>query len=773
MTENGITAVRIPHTTPPRSLLDAAEEHGLWIMVGLSIEQKIGYFIDRKTEDIDRIEDELRAKVRACSGHPSLLCYALGNEIPASTARWLGRRRVEQILERMYWIVKEEDPDGIVSYVNYPSTEYLHLPFLDLLCFNVYLESQDRLDAYLARLHNIAGERPLLMSELGLDALRNGEQAQAEVLQWQIRTSMDGGCAGVFIFSWTDEWYRAGAQVDDWAFGLTDIDRNPKPALAAVRESFSERRASGSTKLLRISVVVCSYNGSRTIGECCEWLTRLNYRDYEVIVVDDGSNDNTAEIAEKFGFRVIRCKNNDGLSNARNVGLAAATGEIVAYIDDDAFPDVDWLLFLAAAFDDPDCVAAGGPNVAAPNDSRFARFVNYAPGNPTHCLITDTEAEQLPGCNLAIRRTALQAVGGFDAQFHVAGDDVDVCLRLRQRGGTLTFCPGAMVWHHRRGNLRAYLEQQAGYGAAEYLLDRKWKNVHDSGWRSTRARVYGSDIARGLGRFQSRVYHGVWGHAPFQSVYEQRPQSRFEPEDLPGFQLGLVFLLVMSVMSPLWRPLLLALPLLIAGIAAIVLGAIADARRSARAAASPFGMQRVKWIATLSLLYTLQPIARHWGRFREQCRALRPSNRLRGLAFPRPITGWRWSEDWLAPEKRIKAVEDELLTRGVPLTRGSDYDRWDLEVHGGLLGSARISIAVEDHSGAAQMIRYRLMPHTNIAQILLIGILVMLAALAAVGGAWMATVAFGVLATAIASVVTWSCGRATSWGKRALNGIDS
>src|SRR5207249_5771317 len=84
-------------------------------------------------------------------------------------------RKVERYLERLYRIVKEEDPDGLVTYVNYPTTEYLRLPFLDFVCFNVYLESQHRFEAYLARLQNIAGDRPLLMSELGLDALRNGE----------------------------------------------------------------------------------------------------------------------------------------------------------------------------------------------------------------------------------------------------------------------------------------------------------------------------------------------------------------------------------------------------------------------------------------------------------------------------------------------------------------------------------------------------------------------------------------------------------------------
>jgi len=73
--------------------------------------------------------------VRSCAGHPALLAYSLGNEIQAHVARWYGRRRVERYLERLYYVVKNEDPEGLVTYVNYPSTEYLELPFLDFLCY--------------------------------------------------------------------------------------------------------------------------------------------------------------------------------------------------------------------------------------------------------------------------------------------------------------------------------------------------------------------------------------------------------------------------------------------------------------------------------------------------------------------------------------------------------------------------------------------------------------------------------------------------------------
>jgi len=108
----------------------------------------------------------VRDEVRALTAHPAFPGNTIGNEIPASIVRWHGRRKLERFLERLYWAAKAEDPQCLVTYVNYPSTEYLQLSFLDFACFNVYLESQNCLDAYLARLHNIAGDRPLVMAEV-------------------------------------------------------------------------------------------------------------------------------------------------------------------------------------------------------------------------------------------------------------------------------------------------------------------------------------------------------------------------------------------------------------------------------------------------------------------------------------------------------------------------------------------------------------------------------------------------------------------------------
>src|SRR5262249_32970883 len=152
------------------------------------------------------------------------------------------------------------------------------------------------------------------------------------------------------------------------------------------------------------------------------------YPRYEVIVVDDGSRDGAGAIAEAHGFHVLRTPNR-GLANARNTGLAAANGDLIAYVDDDAMPDPNWLSYLANTFRTTSHVAVGGPNPPPP-EGAVADAVANAPGGPIHVLLSDDVAEHVPGCNLAFRKSALEAVGGFDPQFRVAGDDVDICWRI-------------------------------------------------------------------------------------------------------------------------------------------------------------------------------------------------------------------------------------------------------------------------------------------------------------------------------------------------------
>src|SRR5262245_5966182 len=709
MASQHLNAVRIPHTLPPVGLLDAAARHRLRVMVGLSAEQQAGHLLDGRGER--GIERALREKVRSVAGHPALLCYALGNEIPAPMVRWLGARRVERYLERLHGAVKQEDPDGLVTYVNYPTTEYLHLPFLDLVAFNVYLESPESFARYLARLQHVAGDRPLLMSELGLDSLRNGEERQAEAVEWQIGRAFAAGCAGAFVFSWTDEWHRAGETVDDWRFGLTDRERRAKPALAAARRAMINIPFPKDLDWPRISVVVCSYNGSRTLADCCEGLLRLEYPNFEVIVVDDGSTDDTPAIARGYGFHVISTENR-GLSSARNTGLEAASGTLVAYLDDDARPDPHWLSYLAESFMRTDHAAIGGPNIPPPRDGFVASCVAAAPGGPIHVLLTDELAEHIPGCNMAFRVDRLREVGGFDPRFRTAGDDVDVCWRLQARGWTIGFSAAAMVWHQRRGSVRAYYRQQRGYGHAEGQLEQKWPEKYNAlGHLTWAGRVYSHGLAA-LEARRGRIYHGLWGSAPFQSLYQPAPSTLWSLFQMPEWYCVILALVAASALGALWPSLLWgSVPLL----ALATAGPIARATLVAARIPVPTALPRRRALAFRALTALpplLPPSARLRGRLANGLSPLRWHGRLR-LAAPWPRVRNLWTQAWRDPIERVAALESSLRAEGLRTRRGDVHDRFDLELRGGLLGSTRLLMAVEDHGAGHQYVRLRTWPHCS------------------------------------------------------------
>jgi GT2 family glycosyltransferase len=764
MAANGLNAVRT-YTAPPHWLLDAAQRHGLRIMVGLPVERYMGYLIDQK--DAPDIEAIVRAAVRSCAGHPAVLCYVIGNEIPAPIVRWHGRRRMEHFLEQLYRAVKSEDPGGLVTYVNYPSTEYLQLSFLDVVSFNVYLEDQERLEAYLARLQNIAGARPLIMSEIGLDSLRNGEDTQAQTLDWQVRATFAAGCAGAFVYAWTDEWYRSGVDVDDWEFGLTRRDRCPKPALAAVRAAFAEVPFPPNLPWPKISVVICTYNGAHVIRDCLASLRQLDYPNFEVIVVNDGSTDATAAIVQEYDVRLINTEQR-GLSRARNTGMEATTGEIIAYTDDDAYPDPHWLTYLAATFMGTSHAGVGGPNIAPPDDGFIADCVANAPGSPTHVLLTDQEAEHIPGCNMAVRKSDLEAIGGFDPQYRTAGDDVDVCWRLRQQGGTLGFSPAAAVWHHRRKSVHAYWEQQCGYGRAEALLEAKWPDKYNAAGHLTWAgRVYGTALKPILGRV-GRIYHGLWGSAPFQSLYQPASDMLGSLPLMPEWYLISAGLAGLSLMGVLWAPLFLALSLCILAVgASLVQAGLLGAIRAASIHSQRSRAARLKMRAVTTFLYLLQPLARLRGRLQLGLTPWRQYH-TPGMALPRPQVISIWTEYWQAPEKRLQLLETSLREDGTAVFRGGDFDRWDLTVKGGMLGAMRILMAVEEHGLGQQMVRFRVWPRYSSGGLALTVLCGALAAGAALDGAWVAFALLGFVTAALALRALQECGAAAAAVHRAL-----
>src|SRR5262249_11816279 len=163
----------------------------------------------------------------------------------------------------------------LVSYANFPSTEYLTIDFTDFVCFNVYLHDEAAFRRYIARLHNLVLDKPLVLTEFGVDSMRLGEEEQRRVLSWQVRAAFEAGGAGTFVFAWTDEWFTGGHPIEDWAFGLVDRERQPKPSLAAVADQYQSVLPPKLPRCPRVSVVVCAYDAGRTMDQCLASLAVL------------------------------------------------------------------------------------------------------------------------------------------------------------------------------------------------------------------------------------------------------------------------------------------------------------------------------------------------------------------------------------------------------------------------------------------------------------------------------------------------------------------
>ncbi len=238
MLDLGVNCLRIYHLPPPW-FLDLAQEMGLKIFLDVAWAKNLTFVGNR--ELTQHAHDTVRKAAQTCGNHPAIFAISVANEIPPDIVRFVGRDKIEEFIDDLVETVKEEAPDCLATFANFPTTEYVNPRGIDFVCFNVYLHDEQVFRNYLARLQNIAGEKPLMLGEYGIDTFREfSPQKQSEILCAHVRAVFDEGLAGTFIFSFTDDWFTHGYQVDDWAFGVTTRDRQPKPAFAALRGLFAK-----------------------------------------------------------------------------------------------------------------------------------------------------------------------------------------------------------------------------------------------------------------------------------------------------------------------------------------------------------------------------------------------------------------------------------------------------------------------------------------------------------------------------------------------------
>jgi cellulose synthase/poly-beta-1,6-N-acetylglucosamine synthase-like glycosyltransferase len=211
------------------------------------------------------------------------------------------------------------------------------------------------------------------------------------------------------------------------------------------------------------SVIVIVRQMNDYLRDALPWFARQTLRDFELIVVSE------TEIHEPLpGVRLIIC-GRASPSRARNIGAAAATGDILAFIDDDAYPALDWLEKAYSIFQDPAIGAIGGPSLVPHKATFFQRVSNKvyelssAKTGPRYGRCPRAKIDDWPTCNFFLRRQYFFAVGGFNED-HWGGEDTQLCYGLVNAGVNMISDPDLIIYHHPRKTLRQHIRQTYFWG---------------------------------------------------------------------------------------------------------------------------------------------------------------------------------------------------------------------------------------------------------------------------------------------------------------------
>jgi GT2 family glycosyltransferase len=285
-----------------------------------------------------------------------------------------------------------------------------------------------------------------------------------------------------------------------------------------------------SSLLPSASVIVPTHSRPDSLRRCLEALASLDYprSQFELVIVDDGEQ-GLAELVAPFAERVslnLVAGEGRGPALARNAGMAAATGELLAFTDDDCAPEPGWLAALARAVGDRERIA-GGRTVNGLTGNRFSaasQAINDAVYD--HYNAEPEHAGFLASNNLAGPTGCFERLGGFDGRFSLAaGEDRDLCTRWLEQGGELAYEPAAIVNHFHELDLRGFWRQHYGYGRGTYL-QRKLRAERGAEFELAPAAtsgILGSTVRRGVReRSPARVaLLGVWQLANFAGFARQ------------------------------------------------------------------------------------------------------------------------------------------------------------------------------------------------------------------------------------------------------------
>jgi len=427
--------------------LDVVATAGLVALVELAIES--GDLIDpsRFAELVSRVAHA----GNVYRSHPGLLGYLIDCPLepdtsPEDPCRFV-KKTVRRRLRTLIRVFKQHAPNALVAIKRRQTSLIPALAEEDFL-YGCEAHWQEReLRPWIESMHRLAGPRPVVI-EFAQPSSRQDE-AVAE--------AFGAGAAGIVAPSVpappSRDWLgiRMLRPTEAMPFASLDCAGPPKPNSCPL-----------------VSVVVCALKGERTLKRCLQSLSELAYPNFEVVIVADSGSAGVSEVVKLFPqFRVIG-QSNQGLGAARNAGVKAARGEIVAFVEPDFAVDSDWLTFMVRAMQDGDLDACCGPAYVPHETAGFAASIAAARPSLPSTRFGDAMARS----NLAFTRHALQRAGGFERKYKGFDADVDLCRKIEGTGAKLGYCPVALVWNLRPHPLRNFLTRQGSYGRADARLGR-------------------------------------------------------------------------------------------------------------------------------------------------------------------------------------------------------------------------------------------------------------------------------------------------------------
>lgn len=224
-----------------------------------------------------------------------------------------------------------------------------------------------------------------------------------------------------------------------------------------------------------VSIIIPVHNVEDTIEKCLESIFNLNYPNYEVIIINDGSTDSTGKILNKYKDKIkILETTGVGPSKARNIALKESKGEYVAFTDGDCVVDKEWLNNLLCGFKSEEIVGVGGTQLSPEDETEFGKMVtnfmrslgliDYMKSNSDNGYFVDHN----PSCNVMYRKKIFEKVEFREGLW--PGEDVELDYRIKKLGYKLFFNPNAYVYHYRVDNMLKFINMMFNYGKVQGML---------------------------------------------------------------------------------------------------------------------------------------------------------------------------------------------------------------------------------------------------------------------------------------------------------------